>query len=94
MGEVAEVSKKSYEAVWKPFEAVYHSVQDLGDMFSGPEVPDPVKPDAEVEAGTEGIRTGEMMRESKRRTVGQLYMTRGQSRTSKQPLSESGQTLG
>jgi hypothetical protein len=91
MGEVAEISKKSYSAVLKPFEEIAHSAKGL---FKGPEVPDPVTPDAPVEAGKEGIRAGEMMRQSKRRTVGQLYMTRGQTRASTQPLSESGQTLG
>ena len=68
------------------------AVGAVKDIFEGPDVPDPVTPDAPVEAGAEGIRSGEMMRQSKRRSLGQLHMTKGQSKT--QPLASSGQTLG
>lgn len=64
-----------------------------GGLMEGPEVPDPVTPDAPVEAGDEGIRSGEQMRQSKRRALGQAYLTKGQTRSGT-TLASSGQTLG
>jgi hypothetical protein len=84
MGEAADFSKDAYSAVWKPFEAVYHSAKGL---FEGPEIPDAPIQDAPVQKGEEGIRKGEMARQSKRRALGQAYLTKGQSRS-------SGGTLG
>ena len=57
-----------------------------------PELPEPPKPEAQTMAGDEGIRRGEIKRQSKKRELGALYLTRGQNR---QPtLGEMKQTLG
>lgn len=64
------------------------------DMFAGPEIPDAPTPDAPVVAGDEGVRRGEMMKQSKRRAIGQAYLTRGQDRSSGTTLGGLAQTLG
>jgi len=66
------------------------ALRGVEDMFKGPEVPEPAVPDAPVSKGEEGIRTGEMLRQSKRRALGQAYITKGQARAT-QPLAPSGQ---
>ncbi len=42
-----------------------------------PDIPGAPKPPAEVQKGTEGIRRGDLQRESKKRELGALYLTRG-----------------
>ena len=66
----------------------------ISDMMAGPEIPDPVTPDAPVESGSEGIRSGEMARQSKRRALGQAYLTKGQDRGTGATLGGSAVTLG
>ena len=63
-------------------------------MLEPPDVPKPPTPEAPVEKGDEGIRRGEMQRQSKRRALGQIYMTRGQSRGTGSTLGSQGMTLG
>jgi hypothetical protein len=58
-----------------------------------PEIPEQPKPEAPVEAGDEGIRKGSMLRESKKRALGQLYLTRGQQRADDMTLGGYRQTL-
>lgn len=66
----------------------------IGGMLEAPEVPEPVKPDAPVESGDEGIRKGEMDRQSKRRALGQIHLTRGQNRADGATFGGSRETLG
>ena len=63
-------------------------------MLDGPDIPKPPKPEAPVEKGDEGIRSGEMARQSKRRALGQAYLTRGQTRGTGDTLGSVKQTLG
>ena len=63
-------------------------------MFEPPEVPDAPIPDAPVQKGEEGIRRGEMQKQSKRRALGQAYLTKGQSRSSGGTLGGTANTLG
>jgi len=57
-----------------------------------PDIPEAPTPEAPTEVGEEGIRRGEMQRQSRRRELGALYLTRGQSRAP--TLGEMKQTLG
>jgi len=57
-----------------------------------PEFPEPPTPEAPTEVGEEGIRRGEMQRQSRRRELGALYLTRGQERSP--TLGGMKQTLG
>ena len=66
----------------------------LGIGADGPEVPDAPTPDAPVQKGEEGIRRGEAMRQSKRRALGQAYLTKGQGRSSGGTLGGTANTLG
>ena len=68
------------------------TVKSIGDVFQGPEIPEPPKPEAQTMAGDEGIRRGEIKRQSKKRELKSLYLTRGQSRAP--TLGEMKQTLG
>ena len=66
-------------------------LDSVKDMLS-PDIPEPPKPEAQTMAGDEGIRRGEIKRQSKKRELKSLYLTRGQNR---QPtLGEMKQTLG
>ena len=57
-----------------------------------PEIPEVPTPEAPTEVGEEGIRRGEMQRQSRRRELGALYLTRGQERSP--TLGGMKQTLG
>lgn len=62
------------------------------DFMSGPKVPKPPAAETPVSKGEEGIRSGENLKTDKRRALGQVYLTQGQSR---QPgLGGTKQTLG
>jgi len=66
--------------------------EGIKNIFRLPEIPEPPKPEAQTMAGDEGIRRGEIKRQSKKRELKSLYLTRGQNR---QPtLGEMKQTLG
>ena len=64
---------------------------EISDMLT-PEFPEPPTPEAQTMAGDEGIRRGEIKRQSKKRELKSLYLTRGQSRAP--TLGEMKQTLG
>jgi len=66
----------------------------VGKMLEGPEVPDAPKVEAPVDRGDEGIRRGEADRLSKRRALGQIHLTRGQSRDTGSTLGAQRQKLG
>ena len=75
------------------FAAADYLMGEVKDMFKGPEVPDAPIPDAPVQKGEEGIRRGEMQKQSKRRALGQAYLTKGQDRSGA-TLGDRAQTLG
>ena len=64
------------------------------DFLKGPDIPKPPTPEAPVEKGQEGVRRGEMQRQTRRRALGQIYMTRGQARGTGSTLGSQGMTLG
>jgi hypothetical protein len=72
----------------------------LGDLIPGstkdrmPDAPKP--PDPIAQAESEGIRQGETNRLARKRTVGQLYLTRGQQRSGAEDATLGGikQQLG
>ena len=68
--------------------------ESAAHMMDGPDIPDAPTPDAPVEAGSEGIRSGEMQRQAKRRALGQTYLTRGQDRATGATLGGTAETLG
>jgi len=73
---------------------VEYAADEMKGMMEGPEIPDPPTPDAPVEAGDEGIRKGEMNRQSRRRALGNEYLTRGQDRATGATLGGMRETLG
>jgi len=69
----------------------------LGDLIPGTlktKTPEPVTPDPLPQKGDEGIRSGETARIARKRTVGQLYLTRGQNRNDPSTLGGIKQQLG
>ena len=79
-------------ALWNVSMGAIQSIKDIPDTFKPPDLPDQPEPEAPTLAGDEGIRRGEIKRQSKKRELKSLYLTRGQNR---QPtLGEMKQTLG
>ena len=76
-----------------PAAIAYFGIKGVSDMLAGPELPKMPEPEAPVESGSEGIRSGEMARKTKRRAIGSLYLTQGQQRQG-ETLASAKQTLG
>ena len=78
--------------------AIFGESDVLGDWIpgslKGPKTPEPVTPDPLPQKGDEGIRSGETARIARKRTVGQLYLTRGQNRSDPSTLGGIKQQLG
>jgi len=65
-----------------------------GMLLKKPELPQVIVPDPLPEKGDEGIRSGETARIARKRTLGQLYLTRGQNRSDPSTLGGIKQQLG